>query len=54
VNNSLQSLLEKGFGQSPGMLKTRMSLGRSLPLQKSDFSVVKLPWGKGMKVCQNG
>jgi hypothetical protein len=45
VNNSLQSLLEKGFGQSPGMLKTRMSLGRSLPLQKSDFSVVKLPWG---------
>jgi hypothetical protein len=54
VNNSLQSLLEKGFGQSPGMLKTRMALGWSLPLQKSDMAIVKLPWGEGMRVCPNG
>jgi hypothetical protein len=53
VNNSLKSFLEKGFGQCPGMLKTRMALRRS-QLQKSDMSVVKLPWGEGMRVCQNG
>jgi hypothetical protein len=29
------------------MLKTRMALGWSLPLQKSDVAVVKLPWGVG-------
>jgi hypothetical protein len=53
VNNTLQSFLEKGFGQSPRMLKTRLALRRSR-LQKADMSIVKLPWGEGMRVCQNG
>jgi hypothetical protein len=29
------------------MLKTSMTLGRSLALQKSDVAVVKLPGGRG-------
>jgi hypothetical protein len=53
VNHSLQLPLEKGFGQSPGVLKTSMALGRSVPLQKCDVAVVKSPWGQGMRVCQN-
>jgi hypothetical protein len=53
-SNSLQSLLEKEFGWNPGMLKTRMALGWSLPLQKPNVAVMKLPWGEGMRVCWNG
>jgi hypothetical protein len=31
------------------MLKTSMALGKSVPLQKSDVAVVKLPWGQEMR-----
>jgi hypothetical protein len=34
------------------MLKTRMALGWSLLLQKSDMIVVKFPWRKGMTVSR--
>jgi hypothetical protein len=43
----VQLLLEKGFGCSPGILKTGMALGWSLPLGKSEMAVVKLPWRGG-------
>jgi hypothetical protein len=54
VNHSLQLPLEKGLGQSPGVLKTSMALRRSVPLQKSDVAIVKFRWGEGMRLCQNG
>jgi hypothetical protein len=47
VDSSLQLFWGKGFGKIPGMLTNRMTLGWSLPLQKSDLTVVKLPWGGG-------